>query len=100
MFIAGFILLAYGIALMTQSKAGNAPNDLMAAAFTKPQKKNPFYITLAVHLVFAFIGFLLGGTIGVGTLLCLAGITPMTEYFGTNMEKKVNSYIKEKLSKK
>lgn len=98
MFIGGFVMLAYGMAMILHSKAGNAPSELIVSAFVNPKKKKSYYTDLVANLIFAFIGFIMGGTIGVGTLLCMAATAPLVEYFSSNLKKTGNSSLEKKKS--
>ena len=99
MFIAGFIMLTYGLSMMIESKAGGVPNEYIVEAFANPQKKNSYIIRMIVYLAFAFIGFITGGAIGFATLLCLAIVTPLVDYFSPNLSPKIESYVKKRISK-
>ncbi len=95
MFAAGFMMLAYGFTMMLSSKAGMSPNELLIEAFTNHKKRNSFVVTLIIYLAYAFIGFITGGSIGFSTLLCLATLIPLVEYFQPNLSKKIEAYIKK-----
>ena len=99
MFIAGFVMLTYGLSMMIESKAGGVPNEYIVEAFANPQKKNSYIIRMIVYLAFAFIGFITGGAIGFATLLCLAIVTPLVDYFSPNLSPKIESYVKKRISK-
>ena len=92
MFAAGFMMLAYGFTMMSCSKAGMSPNELLIEAFTNHKKRNSFVVTMIIYLVYAFIGFIIGGSIGFSTLLCLATLVPLVEYFQPNLSKKIEEY--------
>ena len=95
MFAAGFMMLAYGFTMMLCSKGGMSPNELLIEAFTNHKKRNSFVVTLIIYLVYAFIGFISGGSIGFSTLLCLAILVPLVEYFQPNISNKIEAYIKK-----
>ncbi len=99
MFIAGFVMLTYGLTMMIHSKAGLAPNEYIVEAFTNPKKKNSYVVRLVVYLAFAFVGFIMGGAIGFSTLLCLAIVTPLVDYFSPNLSQKIESYVKKRIVK-
>ncbi len=99
MFIAGFVMLTYGLTMMMHSKAGLAPNEFIIEALTNQKKKNSYVVRLVIYLIFAFVGFIMGGTIGFATLLCLATITPLVDYFSPNLSPKIESYVKKRISK-
>ena len=98
MFIGGFVMLTYGLSMMKHSKAGNVPAELLTDAFTSSKKKNSYFVGLAVSFVLAFAGFIMGGSIGFGTLLCMAAVSPFEEYFAPNLSKKIEEFVKKRIS--
>lgn len=95
MFAAGFGMLAYGMALMLRSDAGYVPNELITEIFPKLKKNNPYYAALAAYILFGLVGFLLGGLIGFGTLLCMAAAIPLADYFSQSFSKKADPVLKK-----
>lgn len=95
MFVAGFVMIAYGMAIMLRSNAGYIPNELITEIFSKLKKNNPYYASLAAYIMFGLIGFLLGGMIGFGTLLCMTVTIPLADYFSQNFSKKTTPAIKK-----
>ena len=57
-------------------------------------------IRLCVDGVFALIGFLLGGILGIGTLVCIALVGPVAGLFMPINEKAVNSLVTKAIAQK
>ena len=93
MLVLGCVILAYGMTIVIKSDAGTGPNDLVAVVISdKLQRK--FSITrLLVDGAFAVIGFILGGTVGVGTIVCIALVGPVAGIFLPINEKLVNKIV-------
>ncbi len=81
MLVIGCFILAYGMTIVIKSDAGTGPNDLVAVVLSdKLQKK--FSITrVIVDLSFVIIGFLLGGLVGIGTIICACFVGPVASLF-------------------
>lgn len=75
--VAGCAILAFGMTLVIQSEAGTGANDLVSVIVSDKLKK-PFGICrLCVDILFLAIGFFLGGTVGVGTVVCAVLVGPV-----------------------
>lgn len=77
----GCVILAYGMTIVIKSEAGTGPNDLVAIVISDKAKKRFSIVRVIVDLLFAFSGFFMGGTIGVGTLICAFVVGPVAGIF-------------------
>ena len=68
--ILGCAILAFGMTIVIRSEAGTGPNDLVAVVISEKTRARFGIVRIAVDFSFVLIGFLLGGTFGVGTLIC------------------------------
>ncbi len=68
--ILGCTVLAFGMTVVIQSKAGTGPNDLVAVVISDKTRIRFGIVRIATDLFFVMTGFLLGGKIGIGTLIC------------------------------
>lgn len=66
----GCVILAYGMTVVITSEAGTGPNDLVAVVISDRLKKKFGVTRVIVDVCFALIGFLLGGKLGIGTVIC------------------------------
>ena len=66
----GCVILAYGMTIVITSEAGTGPNDLVAVVISDRLKKKFGVTRVVVDVCFALIGFLLGGKLGIGTVIC------------------------------
>lgn len=79
--VLGCVILAFGMTIVIRSEAGTGPNDLVAVVLSEKLAK-PFGPTrMAVDLVFALAGYLMGGTVGLGTLVCAFVVGPAAQLF-------------------
>ena len=59
----GCVILAYGMTVVITSEAGTGPNDLVAVVISDKLKKKFPIVRIIVDVLFAGIGFLMGGTV-------------------------------------
>lgn len=81
MLVLGCVILAYGMTIVIRSDAGTGPNDLVALVISEKTRFRFSVTRVAVDALFAFCGFLLGGTVGLGTLICMFLVGPVAGVF-------------------
>ena len=81
MLVAGCVILAYGMTIVIQSDAGTGPNDLVAVVLADKIHRNFGIVRLIVDAIFTLLGFVLGGVVGVGTIVCVALVGPVAGVF-------------------
>lgn len=79
--VLGCVILAFGMTMVIRSEAGTGPNDLVAVVISDLSKKPFGVVRVIVDLTFALTGWLLGGVIGVGTLVCAGLVGPCAQVF-------------------
>lgn len=77
--VLGCGILAFGMTIVIKSEAGTGPNDLVAVVISDKTKWKFGLVRIAVDLTFAVIGFVLGGTVGLGTIVCAAVVGPVAQ---------------------
>ena len=90
----GCAILAYGMTIVIKSEAGTGPNDLVAVVISDKIRKKFAPVGVGVDLLFALSGFLLGGTVGIGTLICAFVVGPVAGYFLPYNERLIKNLIK------
>jgi len=95
---AGCIILAYGMTIVIKSEAGTGPNDLVAIVLADKLKKKFSLVRIIVDLFFALAGFALGGTLGLGTVICAFLVGPAAGVF-LPINGRIISKIKEQTLK-
>lgn len=93
--VCGCVILAYGMTIVMKADAGVGPNDLVAIVISDKSKKSFSIIRIIVDACFVLTGFLLGGSIGIGTILCVFIIGPVAGIFLPFNEKIVNSIVRK-----
>ncbi len=79
--VLGCVILAFGMTIVIQSQAGTGPNDLVAVVISDKLKKKFGAVRILVDGSFALAGFLLGGTVGLGTVVCACLVGPTAQIF-------------------
>ena len=93
--VCGCVILAYGMTIVMKADAGVGPNDLVAIVLSDKSKKPFSIIRIIVDACFVLIGFLLGGSVGAGTIICVFIIGPVAGLFLPFNEKIINSIVRK-----
>ena len=93
MLVMGCGILAFGMTVVIKSDAGTGPNDLVAVVFSDKMKTKFSWTRLTVDAVFALAGFLFGGQVGAGTIVCAALVGPIAGFFMPVSERIVRKIL-------
>ena len=77
----GCVILAYGMTIVIKSDAGTGPNDLVAIVISDKLHAKFSIVRIIVDACFIAVGWLLGGTFGIGTVICAALVGPVAGVF-------------------
>ena len=77
----GCVILAYGMTIVIKSDAGTGPNDLVAVVISDKTKRSFGIVRVITDISFVLAGFLLGGSVGLGTVICAACVGPVANIF-------------------
>ena len=91
--VAGCVILAFGMTIVIKSQAGTGPNDLVAVVISDKSGKKFGIVRIAVDVCFAGIGFALGGTLGLGTIVCACLVGPTAQIFFPFSEKLCKRFL-------
>ncbi len=89
----GCVILACGMTIVIKSDAGTGPNDLVAVVISDKSKKKFGIVRIIVDVSFVLAGFLLGGVIGLGTIICACLVGPVAGVIMPYSEKLVNKVV-------
>lgn len=93
--VAGCVILAYGMTIVMKSDAGVGPNDLVAIVISDKSHVPFSRMRIVVDIGFVAFGYLLGGSVGIGTIICAFVVGPVAGIFLPFNEKIVNAIIKK-----
>lgn len=80
--VAGCVILSAGMSIVINSNAGTGPNDLVAVILSDKIEKVEFrWVRVGCDLFFVVLGFLLGGTVGVGTIVAVCLTGPLVQFW-------------------
>lgn len=79
--VLGCVILALGMSVVIKSDAGTGPNDLVGVVISDKLKKKFSIIRMIVDACFLICGWLLGGVVGLGTVICLFLVGPVAGFF-------------------
>ena len=93
--VLGCVILAYGMTIVIKSDAGTGPNDLVAIVISDKTGKNFGIIRIIVDLSFVLAGFLMGGSVGLGTVICAFCVGPVANFFLPVNERIIQKILKQ-----
>ena len=80
--LAGCVILALGMSVVINSNAGTGPNDLVAVILSDKIEAVEFrWIRVCCDLFFVALGFVLGGTVGAGTIAAVFLTGPLVQFW-------------------
>lgn len=94
MLVTGCVILAYGMTIVIKSDAGTGPNDLVAVVISEKLHRKFGITRIIVDVCFVAGGYLLGGLVGIGTIICAFCVGPVASYFLPVNEKIVEKSLK------
>ena len=78
--VLGVFIIAAGFSLVSGSDVGVAPNDIVPFIIQDKTKVQYKYIRIALDATFLIVGFLIGGTVGVGTIIAMLAMGPFIQF--------------------
>jgi len=94
--VFGCLIIAIGFAILSAANVGVAPNDIVPFIIQDKTKVQYRWIRIALDGGFLIIGFILGGKIGVGTVIAMLSTGPFIQFCLPYGEKFVNLIVNEK----
>lgn len=79
--LAGCLILSFGMTVVIRSELGAGPNDLVAVSISELWHKPFGPVRVAVDACFVLAGWLMGGVVGLGTVVCAALVGPFAQLF-------------------
>lgn len=93
---AGCIILAAGMSIVINSDAGTGPNDLVAIILSDKLPSVEFrWVRVGCDVFFVALGFVLGGTVGAGTIAAVFLTGPLVQFWLPKTKKPIARLMKE-----
>ena len=89
----GCVILAFGMTIVMKSDSGVGPNDLVAIVISDKLGQSFSITRIVVDVCFVAAGFLMGGAVGFGTIICAALVGPVAGIFLPHSERIVEWII-------
>jgi len=93
--VFGCLIIAIGFSILSAANVGVAPNDIVPFIIQDKTKIEYRWIRIALDGGFLIIGFILGGKIGLGTVISMLSTGPFIQFFLPYGEKIVNIIVKQ-----
>ncbi|PRR81698.1 YczE/YyaS/YitT family protein [Clostridium vincentii] len=92
--LVGCFIIAIGFSILSASNLGVAPNDIIPFIIKDKTKIEYRWIRIALDGSFLILGFIFGGVIGVGTIICMLVTGPFIQFMLPYGEKFVGTIVK------
>lgn len=86
-------MLSFGLACVINASVGMGANDLVAVMLSDRLHLQFRWVRIGVDVATVIVGFMLGGLIGVGTIICAFAIGPTTQFFVPFTGRILNSLL-------
>lgn len=88
------ILLSLGVALYISPCLGIGPTDVMSEITSEMLHIQYKYVRVTIDCTFVACGYLLGGIVGIGTIIAAVGTGPLVQLFRPFANKFSNTIVK------
>jgi len=98
--VLGCTLIAVGFSILSASKVGIAPNDIIPFIIKDKTNFQYRWIRMTLDISFSIMGFILGGVFGIGTVIAALLTGPFIQFCLPYGEKFVNAIVKDQIEDK
>ena len=91
--ILGCVILALGMTVVIRSEAGTGPNDLVAVVISEKGHFNFGLTRVITDSIFVLTGFMMGGKLGIGTIICAFLVGFVADVFMPYSQKIIDSSL-------
>ena len=95
--VLGCFIIAVGFSILSAANLGVAPNDIIPFLIQDKTKFQYKWIRMGMDAVLLVLGFLLGGVVGIGTIISMLATGPFIQICLPYGEKIVNAIVKENI---
>ena len=78
--VVGVFIIAAGFSVLSATDVGVAPNDIVPFIIQDKTKVQYKYIRIALDATFLAVGYLIGGKVGVGTIIAMLAMGPFIQF--------------------
>ena len=91
--VLGCFIISIGFSILSASDIGVAPNDIIPFILVDKTKVEYRFVRIGLDAIFLIGGFILGGKIGVGTIISMLCIGPFIQFCLPHGSKLVNKIV-------
>ncbi|MCC8167693.1 MAG: DUF6198 family protein [Planctomycetes bacterium] len=91
--VTSCVIVGIGLALIIRSDGGMGANDLLSVYTADKLRVQYRWVKVSYDSLFVITGFLLGGVVGVGTVLSVFLVGPVAQYFFPTMDRLVGGVL-------
>ncbi|MBQ7734104.1 MAG: YitT family protein [Synergistaceae bacterium] len=91
--VLGCVILAFGMTIVIRSEAGTGPNDLVAVVISEKGGFRFGITRVITDGLFVLVGFILGGKLGIGTIICAFLVGFVADFFMPYSNKLVKASL-------
>lgn len=93
--VIAVLLVSLGVSMYQTADLGIAPYDSVSLIMAERLPIPYFWCRMSNDVICALISYLLGGIVGLGTLICSLGLGPFIQFFNRFVSEKLCAYRKE-----
>ncbi|NCB93186.1 MAG: hypothetical protein EOM40_11625 [Clostridia bacterium] len=90
--VAGILVLSLSGSLYQTADLGIAPYDCLSIVLNDKTRFQYYWCRIFTDAISTLICFLLGGIVGLGTLVCALGLGPFIQFFTKHVSRKLCGY--------
>lgn len=94
-FMLTCVVVSIGFPLLKSAGIGVAPNDALYLAVSKRLNKPYGIVRVCIDAFYLVLGFICGGVIGIGTVICVVVLGPMMQFVMAHFIKQEEEEVKE-----
>lgn len=87
------VIIAVGFSILKSAELSVAPTDQLPLIIVDKTNWQYKWVRISIDVLFVIVGFTLGGTLGLGTIITTLLIGPCIQYFLPTIEKRVAMII-------
>lgn len=91
--LLGCLIIAIGFSILSATNLGVAPNDIVPFLIQDKTKFQYRWIRMSMDAVLLILGFILGGVVGIGTIISMLATGPFIQFCLPYGEKVVNMIV-------
>ncbi len=89
--VSGVVIFSMGVGIYISSECGTGPRDSLMMALDRKLSYRLALIRNGIEITVLAVGYLLGGPVGIGTVLVALGVGPIVEYTLNIINKLINN---------